>query len=347
MTKKATPHIGLALIFILGFCLCPGLSTAYGKSETLLTGKTMGTYYRIKFITRGEASPDLWKEKVRVRLREVNARLSMYQKNSELSRFNRAPENTPFRVSSDFHKVLVRCRELYRLTGGAWDGTVKPLVDLWGFGTKKTDHTLPPDDQIKAALARVGFNKLKLEGQTLTKTAPGVTLDLGSIAKGYGVDEIARLFREEGIADCLVDIGGELVGSGRNMKGTPWIVGISKPEKETLSPGLFDAVKLDNMAVATSGNYRNYYEINGKTYSHIIQPATGRPVDNQVVSTSVIAGDCTLADGLATALMVMDTGAGLDLVNAMPHVECLIIKKEGKTLIPLRSKGFSAFEINL
>ena len=337
----------LAIICMLTAALIPGTSGASEHSQILLTGKTMGTYYRIKFMAGNKTSRALWEKKVQVRLKEVNARLSMYQKNSELSRFNRAPEDTPFRVSSDFHKVLVQCRELHRLTGGAWDGTVKPLVDLWGFGTKKTDHTLPPDNQITAALALVGFDKLKLTGKTLTKTAPGITLDLGSIAKGYGVDEIARLFREGGIANCLVDIGGELTGFGRNKKGNPWVVGISKPEKKSLSAGLFDAVTLDNMSIATSGNYRNYYEINGKTFSHIIHPATGRPVDNQVVSASVIAQNCTLADGLATALMVMKTKAGLELINTMPNVECLIIKKKGDTLIPLRSKGFSAFEMTL
>lgn len=337
------------LTFIVFFAatLIPGVSGASGNTEVLVTGKTMGTYYRIKFISDGTGSRALWEKKIQLRLKEVNARLSMYQKDSELSRFNRTPENTPFRVSSDFHKVLVQCRELHRLTGGAWDGTVKPLVDLWGFGTRKTDHTLPPEEQITEALGRVGFDKLALEGNALTKTAPGITLDLGSIAKGYGVDEIARLLREGGIEHGLVDIGGELVGFGRNKKGTPWTVGISKPEKKSLSAGLFDAVTLDNMAVATSGNYRNFFEINGKTFSHIIHPATGRPVENKVVSASVIAGNCTLADGLATALMVMETGAGIDLINALPRVECLIIKKEGNTLVPIRSKGFAAFEVPL
>jgi len=337
----------LAAAILIGVFLTPALSRAAGGAEILLTGKTMGTYYQIKFIPGRQASKSLWEKKVTLRLKEVNARLSMYQKDSELSRFNRSPQGRPCHVSSDFFKVLVQCQTLYQLSHGAWDGTVKPLVDLWGFGIRKAEHTLPPEGKIAAALKKIGFNKLVLEGRTLTKTAPGITLDLGSIAKGYGVDEIARLFREGGIENCLVDIGGELAGFGKNKKDRPWVVGISKPEKKTLSPGLYDAVRLDNMAVATSGNYRNFFELDGKTYSHIIHPATGWPVNNQVVSASVIANTCTRADGLATALMVMDARAGIAMIESLPGAECLIIKKKGETLIPLRSEGFSTYEVRL
>ena len=335
-----------AAVLLTAIFVSPSLLLA-GSEEILLTGKTMGTYYRIKFIPEQQVSRALWEKKVDIRLKEVNARLSMYQKDSELSRFNRAPEGKPFHVSSDFQKVLIQCSTLYTLSHGAWDGTVKPLVDLWGFGIRKSRRTLPQVDKIAAALSRVGFDKLKREGRTLTKTAPGITLDLGSIAKGYGVDEIARLFREGGIKNCLVDIGGELAGFGKNKKDKPWVVGISKPEKKTLAPGLYDAVRLDNMAVATSGNYRNFFELNGKTYSHIIHPAKGWPVDNHVVSASVIAGDCTRADGLATALMVMDTKEGIAMIESLAGVECLIIKKEGETLTAFRSQGFAGYEVHL
>jgi len=321
-----------------------GLSVAVAR-EYVLTGKTMGTFYRIKFIPSMAVSKALWEKKVHVRLKEVNARLSMYQKNSEISRFNTSPPHTPFRLSTDFHHVLLKCKTLHRISGGAWDGTVKPLVDLWGFGTRDRTDELPDQDAVRTALGQTGFEKLILKDRFLTKTAPGITLDLGSIAKGYGVDEIARLFAESGIKNHLVEIGGELAGAGKNKHGKPWGVGISKPEKHTANQGLYKVISLDNMAIATSGNYRNFFDIKGKTYSHIIHPKTGYPVDNHVVSASVIAGNCTLADGLATALMVMETNEALDLVNSMDNTECLIIIKEDKSLIPIRSKGFSAFEI--
>ena len=320
------------------------VSTAAAR-EYVLTGKTMGTFYRIKLISSKALSKALWQKKVDLRLKEVNARLSMYQRDSEISRFNAAPAHTPFKVSRDFYRVLIQCRDIHAMSRGAWDGTVKPLVDLWGFGTRGRTDALPSPEAVASALDRSGFQHLVLGDRTLTKTATGITLDLGSIAKGYGVDEIARLFADSGIGDYLVEIGGELAGSGRNRQGKPWTVGISKPEKSLGTAGLYRVVALDNMAIATSGNYRNFFEIGGKTYSHIINPRTGYPVDNMVVSASVIAENCTLADGLATALMVMETDAALALVNGQPRTECMIIRKQGDTLVPYRSTGFSEFEL--
>ncbi|HCY84708.1 MAG TPA: FAD:protein FMN transferase [Desulfobacteraceae bacterium] len=340
-----TPKGVVLILSALLILSIPGLSGASSKKEFVLTGKTMGTFYRIKFLTRKPISQSLWDKKVKIRLKEVNARLSMYQKDSEISRFNRTPEHQAFRLSKDFYAVLLQCRNLHRLSHGAWDGTVKPLVDLWGFGTREKTGTLPSDQDIRAALAKTGFSRLVLgEKKTLTKTVAGITLDLGSIAKGYGVDEIARLFAEAGIFDHLVEIGGELAAAGRNKKGNPWTVGITKPQKGTLNPGLYRVVSLDNAAIATSGNYRNFFEYQGKTYSHIINPQTGYPVENKVVSASVIAPDCTRADGLATALMVMDVDAGIALVNRLENTECLIIKKEGDRMVPVRSEGFKRFE---
>jgi len=337
--KPITILVFTTLILTL-FCLPAAFAREY-----VLTGKTMGTFYRIKFISSAAVSRALWEKKVQIRLKEVNTRLSMYQKESEISRFNASPPHTPFRLSTDFHEVLLQCKILHRISGGAWDGTVKPLVDLWGFGTRERTDKLPDQEDIRAALGQTGFEKLILNHRVLTKTAPGITLDLGSIAKGYGVDEIARLFAESGIKNHLVEIGGELAGAGKNKQGKPWGVGISNPEKAAVNPGLYKVIFLDNMAIATSGNYRNFFDLKGKTYSHIIHPKTGYPVDNRVVSASVVAKNCTLADGLATALMVMDTDEALDLVNHMGSTECLIIKKEGKALIPIRSEGFSAFEL--
>ncbi len=335
----------ITLVFIMGMALFTRTSAA-AQREYVLTGKTMGTFYRIKFIPDKPVSKALWKKKVALRLKTVNARLSMYLKNSELSRFNAAPAHTPFHLSTDFRRVLEQCTHLYVISDGAWDGTVKPLVDLWGFGIKGTAPNLPAPEAIEAAMARTGFDKLILKDQTLTKTTDGITLDLGAIAKGYGVDEIARLFPDAGIKNFLVEIGGEVVGGGRNTRGTPWVVGISRPVKGTISSGIYRVVTLDNMAIATSGNYRNFFEREHKTYSHIINPVTGYPVDNLVVSASVIAPNCTIADGLATALMVMDPAKGIDLINRMEHIECLIILKQGKKFVPKRSKGFKTYEMD-
>jgi len=334
-----TPMILIVLFCLLTMDILPAIARQYA-----ITGRTMGTFYSVKFISTTEQSPSLWQEKVNTRLKEVNAKLSMYDPTSEISRFNQYPANRPFKLSTDFYQVLLESSHLYTITHGAWDGTVKPLVDLWGFGTKQKTDTLPETGQIQEALARTGFHKLALTDHQLIKNEATITLDLGSIAKGYGVDAIARLFSAFGIKNFLVEIGGELVGSGTNKHGDPWVVGISKPEKNGLSQELYKTIVLKDMAIATSGNYRNFFEQNGRVFSHIIDPKTGVPVGNQVVSTSVIAKNCTLADGLATALMVMDIQKGIALVNSLVNTECLIIQKQGNEFISTRSDGFEVFE---
>ncbi len=311
-----------------------------------ITGRTMGTFYSIKFISMEKQSSSIWQQRVDIRLKEINAKLSMYNPKSEISLFNRYPANQPFKLSYDFYQVMLESQHLYRITNGSWDGTIKPLVDLWGFGTRKKSDTIPESSKIQKALARTGFHKLIVGDHLLTKKEADITLDLGSIAKGYGVDAIARLFSTTGIKNFLVEIGGELVGSGKNKKGHPWVVGITRPEKKGLSPALYKIISLKNMAIATSGNYRNFFEKEGRIFSHIINPKTGFPVKNQVVSASVIAENCTIADGLATALMVMDVQKGIDLVNGLAKTECLIIQKQGNGFISIKSDQFEIFEKN-
>lgn len=315
-----------------------------GAKQYTLTGKTMGTFYSIKFLSMTQPNLAQLHQQVDFRLQEVNDRLSMYNPRSEISLFNRQPALQVFRLSPDFYNVLVQCQHLFRITQGAWDGTVKPLVDLWGFGTQEKPEILPETGRIEQALARTGFHKLELTDHKLTKKETAITLDLGSIAKGYGVDALAQVLKENKIHNFLVEIGGELRGSGKNKNSQAWAVGITRPEKMGVNQDLLKVVYLADMAIATSGNYRNFFEQDGKTFSHIIHPKTGFPVDNQVVSASVIAENCTFADGLATALMVMEVQKSLDLVNSLDRTECLIIQKQGDRFISFRSNGFEAFE---
>jgi len=334
------------------FCIClsififysNGFAAHFGKEYTL-SGKTMGTYFTIKFITAKKPSLPLWQARVDKRLEKINKRLSMYDPKSELSLFNDQEAGTPVKVSSDFYDTMLTAKKLYDMTDGAWDGTVKSLVDLWGFGTKKSIHQIPEPDKIALALSKTGFHHIDIKGQhTLLKTTD-ITLDLGSIAKGYGVDAIARLFTSSGIHDVLVEIGGELYGSGTNKKGKPWSVGISEPDKQFANQTLYKIIRLNNHAIATSGNYRNFFETNGKTYSHIIDPKTGFPIDNNIVSASVISKDCTFADGLATALIVMDVQKAIALVNSLPDTECLIIQKKTTKFISHTSDNFDRFVV--
>ncbi len=314
-----------------------------GAREYTVQGRTMGTFYTVKLISPRKQSMDLWQKKIDTRLAQVNTGLSMYDPDSDLSRFNRTEPGQPFRMSHDFARVMATARTVYTLTGGAWDGTVKPLVDLWGFGTRQPTDTLPDPAAIAEALALTGFDHLTVENTHLKKTTPGITLDLGSIAKGYGVDAVARVLIESGIDNFLVEIGGELYGSGVNRHKNPWSVGITHPLKTGSDAGLYKVVNLENRAIATSGDYRNFFEVRGKIYSHIIDPKTGSPVANQVISASVIADTCTFADALATALMVMDPADSLALVNRLENVECLIIRKIPAGFSEFASRDFHTF----
>jgi thiamine biosynthesis lipoprotein len=310
-----------------------------------ISGQSMGTFYTIKFVSKKKESLSLWKDRVDIRLSEVNKKLSMYDPKSELSLFNRQQIKMPVDISHDFYSILLIAQKLYHLTDGSWDGTVKPLVDLWGFGINKKIQKIPESKKITMALVKTGFNKIEINEEKRISKKTDITLDLGSIAKGYGVDAVASIFLSSGINDILVEIGGELYAAGKNKKGNDWAVGISKPDKHYSNQGLYKIIGLKNRAIATSGNYRIFFELNNKSYSHIIDPKTGYPVDNKIVSASVIAKDCTFADGLATALMVMGIQKAISLVNSLEDTECLIIQEEGKQLIDHVSENFNAFVI--
>lgn len=303
------------------------VASAWAQKTFQLSGRTMGTTYQIKVVAETMADPSLLKAEIDKRLEQINQSMSTYRPQSEISRFNAWQEiGRVFKVSEDFTRVMLAGRTLYDLTQGAWDGTVTPLVLLWGFG--KADPILRPPgpDAIDRARRKVGFDAITITPQgELTKHRSGISLDLAGIAKGYGVDQIALLLRNRGFDHFLVEIGGEIFASGRRPDGQSWRVGINRPRKGGALDAVYKAVTLDNRAMATSGDYRNFVEIDGRSYSHIIDPRTGYPVDNGVVSVSVIADNCTLADGLATAIMVLGAEKGTALLNTLKGVEGLIV----------------------
>ena len=337
--KTASRCLVLCVVCIISFCF----TKTAPAGEYTIQGQTMGTFYTVKLVSAKKQSIALWQKKIDTRLAQINAGLSMYDPDSDLSRFNRTGADQPFRMSRDFARIMDTAAAVFTLTNGAWDGTVKPLVDLWGFGTRNPADAPPDPAAVTQALSLTGFQYLVRENNHLTKTKPGITLDLGSIAKGYGVDAIARVLTLSGMDNFLVEIGGELYGSGVNRHKKPWSVGITNPLKTGSDVQFSKVITLENQAIATSGDYRNFFEFRGRVYSHIIDPKTGFPVDNQVVSTSVIAGTCTFADALATALMVMDPAEGLALVNRLEDVECLIIQKKPAGFAESVSQGFPTF----
>lgn len=302
-------------------------TTALAQKEHLFTGRTMGTTYHIKVVAENLAHTSQVQVQIDARLEQINQSMSTFRPESEISRFNALEQiNKPYQVSDDFIKVMLTGKEIYRLTQGAWDGTITPLVLVWGFGKAGPIKQLPDGQAIARARQAVGFDAISVSPRGfLEKSRPGVSVDLGSIAKGYGVDQVALVLKKMGFDDFLVEIGGEVYAAGRRLDGQLWRVGINRPRKGGAINAVYKVVTLQNRAMATSGDYRNFVQIDGSTYSHIIDPRTGYPVRNGVVSVSVIADTCALADGLATALMVMGPVKGTALLNALEQVEGLIV----------------------
>ncbi len=332
-----------AQVFIIIITLCILSSGCEAKREHLIQGRTMGTTYHIKVVTGYFQSIAGLKEKIEKRLDEINQSMSTYIKTSEISRFNDLRQvGVKFKISDDFFQVMSVAQEIYQLSDGAWDGTVNPLVDLWGFGRGGRRQDIPPKNQIAALMPAVGFHYIDLIAPGyLIKKLETVTLDLSSIAKGYGVDQVAGVIRKEGFQNYLVEIGGEIFASGVREDGQQWRVGINRPRKDASVNDVYKVVRLQNKAFATSGDYRNFFEVDGIRYSHVIDPKTGYPVSSGVVSVSIIAGSCTFADGLSTAIMVMGLDKGIALVNRLGNVECLIvIEKQDGSLVDHYSAGF-------
>ena len=318
---------GLAFTVLLVF-----LTSCGARRETRLSGRTMGTTWHVTVAHGVFDRPRGLAVRIERRLDDLNRTFSTYRPDSEINRFNRWPAGEkPFEASGDFAAVLRAAARIHALSGGAWDGTVGPLVDLWGFGSATTGRRVPADEEIRAARERVGFDAIRPGSRrTFFKEREGLALDLASIAKGFAVDALAELIRGAGYTDFLAEIGGEVVAGGRRSDGLPWRVGINTPRPGAAADAVHRVVGLSERAMATSGDYRNFFELEGRRYSHLIDPRSGRPVSNGVVSTTVLAADCTQADGLATAVTVMGVEAGLALVEGLPGVEALLVTVEDR-----------------
>lgn len=305
------------------------LLTGCGPEQINLEGKTMGTSYSIKYVSNSSA-PDSEKlqQEIDRELELINDQMSTYRPNSELSRFNQSRVvNTPFPVSAATAKVVREAIRLNRLTDGALDVTVGPLVNLWGFGPEGRPTSVPTDADIAKRQQWVGIDKLAVEKGSLIKRIPELYVDLSSIAKGFGVDVIAEYLESQHIDNYMVDIGGEVRTRGNNGENKPWRIAIEKPvagaeqsAQEIIEPG--------RMAIATSGDYRNYFEQDGVRYSHTIDPATGRPINHRLVSITVLDPSCMTADGLSTGLGVLGPERGMALANLLDIPVFMIVKTD-------------------
>lgn len=292
-----------------------------------LSGPTMGTTYNIKYTQQvGIPSSSVLQVEIDRLLEEVNDQMSTYRESSELSRFNRYSGNDPFSVSEQTAIVVQEAIRLNELTLGALDVTVGPLVNLWGFGPEARRDVVPSEEALAQRKAKTGIVHLSVEGHTLRKDIPDLYVDLSTIAKGWGVDVIANYIESQGVENYMVEIGGEIRLKGLNREGVPWRIAIEKPATEERT--VQEIIEPGEMAIATSGDYRNYFERDGVRYSHIIDPKTGYPINNYVVSVTVFDKSSMTADGLATGLMVLGEEKGMAIAELNQIPVLMIVKTE-------------------
>jgi len=260
-------------------------------------------------------------------LNEVDNSLSPFNKNSIITKIN---ENTPVTPDKMFVEVFQLAKQISTETNGAFDITVAPMVNVWGFGFK--NGTSPTKEVIDSIKGIVGFEKVNYKDGKVLKQDPRITLDCSAIAKGYGCDMVARLFRQKDIKNFMIEIGGEVVTSGISEKRIPWKIGVTKPTDDSLSTNqeLQTVLNITDMAMATSGNYRNFYYKNGKKYAHTINPKTGYPVQHNILSATVLAPNCATADAYATSFMVLGMEKAKQILEKHPELMAYFIYSDPK-----------------
>jgi len=297
----------------------------------------MGTTYSIKIYEQNPINNiyQLQSEIDSVLL-HVNKLFSTYMSDSEISLFNKS--DSTFLISEEFGELFLLSKQINKFSKGAFDPTVHPLVKLWGFGNKGRIDELPTNELIQKTLNKIGFDNILIKNKILVKSHPHIELDFSAIAKGYGVDKVSELFIQKNINNFMVEIGGEVYCSGKK-KNNDWAIGLQNPFSELGNENILKVINLNDKAMATSGNYRNYFEINGRKYSHTINPKTGFPVTHNIVSVTVVANDCSSADAYATALMVMEKNAGIEMINSINGLETVIIYGDNENFNLLKSEG--------
>ncbi len=284
--------------------------------EALHVGNTMGTTYRVKWLSNQgtDASQEI-RAGIDDQLEDVNRKMSTYLPDSELSRFNRSSGGAWFAVSAATAEVVTEALRIADLSQGAFDPTIGPLVELWGFGSSEDRIEPPSDQEIAATINKIGFEQLEVRGgpPALRKQTGDPEIDLSAIAKGYAVDLVASFLTNHGVEDFMVEVGGEVRGQGHSLADRPWRIAVERPHID--KPMAHRVLSLSNLAMATSGTYRNYFDSGGKRYSHTIDPTSGWPITHRTISVSVIHPSCMTADALATALLVLGVDKGLHVAE--------------------------------
>ena len=318
--KKLIWQVPFLIVLIIGTIIIirQQHDTPYQKD----TGFVFGTVYHITY-----QSDKNYQKEIEAELQKVDQSLSPFNKTSIISRVNR---NEDVQVDDMFKEVFTLAENISKDTQGAFDITVAPMVNLWGFGFKQ--GVPPTKEKLDSIRALVGYQKVSLKNGKIYKQHPQTMLDCSAIAKGYGSDVVAKLLKKKGILNYMVEIGGEIVVSGVSDKQVPWHIGINKPTDDSTNTNqeLQDVLDITDVAMATSGNYRNFYYKNGKKYAHTIDPQTGHPVQHNILSATVLAKDCATADAYATSFMVLGMDGTKKILERHPELCAYLIYSDGK-----------------
>jgi thiamine biosynthesis lipoprotein len=345
LTPRAKLLLPVFLVVLLVASYFRLVRAPTGGDQAVFEGQTMGTTYRVVVAgpSPGANERRELEQAIAAELDRVDGLMSTYRKDSELSRFNRSQSTAPFPVSADTAQVVKWAQLISEQSGGAFDVTVRPLVAAWGFGAGA--HVEPPDaDELAQLRARVGYRRLSVEGQSLRKTRPDVSVDLSAIAKGYAVDRVSQVLRDHGRPAHMVEVGGEVRVSGKKADGSSWRIGIEQPDSDERQSRL--VIKLHDVSMATSGDYRNYFERDGVRVSHTIDPRTGKPITHNLASVSVLNETCALADGYATALDVLGPDDAYRLAEQLKLAAFFIVRTANGGFETRSTSAFDALGSN-
>lgn len=324
------PVIVVALATALTGCFVQDTVEVY-------VGPTMGSTYSVKYVRSGDLpGPDELQRETDAFLAQLDAQVSTYRPDSDVQRFNAAPADSCMAMPDSVLAMVADAQELSVKSQGALDLTVAPLLELWGFGPGGAEERIPSEDELAAVRQRVGFDHLRLDGEALCKTAD-VRLDFNSIAAGYAVDRVSARLEELGVSSYLVEITGELKARGMKPDGSPWRIGIEAPvEGERTAQRIID---LDGFSISTSGDYRNYFELDGKRFSHTVDPSTGAPIQHRLASVTVADPSALRADGLSTVLLVLGPERGMAFAQR-EGVAAFFVTRKDQAFITTTTEAF-------
>lgn len=330
---KIKIFIVVAILFTLN--ACKNTPAKYVSNK----GMVYGTYYSIKYNSPTGAD---FQQEIKEELNRQTLIFSHYEKEATISKVN---DNRDVELEPEFVRCFERAMEISEISNGAFDITAGPLISAWGFGPEDRQKMTP--EIVEALKDLIGYQKIKLKDGRIVKEIPEMTINMSAIAKGYTCDLMGEFLAKKGCENYLVDIGGEVVAKGINDKGKIWTIGIREPKEDPFTEELNTALKLENRAMATSGNYLNFYEVDGKKYAHTIDPSSGYPVQHSLLSATVLANDCMTADAFATTFMVVGKDIGIEIARQVPGLEIYFIyaDEKGEHQVYM-SEGFGAYLMN-